>query len=200
MKKSIPFHAGPVRNTLLTLFCYLLVAACMQNDESLAPRNLQAADELQANDAARLPNMKTTFTAQLSAANELPTAAGPVVSKGRGLAVFHLSDDGASLHYKLIVANIANVTQSHIHCGPAGVNGSVVVFLFGLVPTGVNVNGVLAEGDITAANIIARPESASCSGGLQTFDDLLRHIREGSAYVNVHTLAYPGGEIRGQLD
>lgn len=197
MKKSNPFHAGLVWNTLLTV----VLAACMQHDESLTPTNRDAlAENFQTDALARGRGMKTVFTAQLSSDNELPTAAGPVVSKGRGVAIFHLNDEGTTLHYKLIVANIANVTQAHIHCGPAGVNGSVVVFLFGLVPTGVNTNGVLAEGDITAANVIARPESPSCSGGLQTFDDLLSHLRDGTAYVNVHTLAYPGGEIRGQLD
>ncbi len=40
-----------------------------------------------------------------------------------GQAIFHLSDDGSTLSYKLIVANIDNLVASHIHLGPFGVNG-----------------------------------------------------------------------------
>jgi hypothetical protein len=116
-------------------------------------------------------------------------------SRGRGSAVFRLSDDGTTLHYKLIVANIENVTQSHIHLAPAGVNGPVVVFLFGLVPGGVTQNGVLAEGDITAANLIARP----AIGFGATMPELIAAMRSGGAYVNVHTVAIPAGEIRDQI-
>ncbi len=32
------------------------------------------------------------------------------------------------------------------------------------------------------------------------FNELLRAIRAGSTYVNVHTTGYPGGEIRAQID
>jgi hypothetical protein len=34
---------------------------------------------------------------------------------------------------------------------------------------------------------------------VQLFADLLAAIRAGTTYVNVHTTAFPGGEIRGQL-
>lgn len=133
------------------------------------------------------------FTAHLSGDNEVP----PVETKGTGQAIFKLSKDGTELSYKLIVANIDEVTQSHIHCGPDGVNGPVIVFLFGLEPDGVNVNGVLAEGTITG--VIPRPDSEACMGGVANFDNLLEKMRSGEAYVNVHTLSHPGGEIRGQI-
>jgi len=45
-----------------------------------------------------------------------------------------LSADGTALTYKLITANVADITQSRIHLGPAGVNGPVVVFLSGSYP------------------------------------------------------------------
>lgn len=133
------------------------------------------------------------FTAApLRGANENP----PTDSRGAGTATFRLSDDGTSLEYRLIVANIANVTQSHIHIGPATGNGPVVVFLFGFVAGGVTENGVLAEGTITQANLIARP--AIGFGG--TMAELVAAMRAGNAYVNVHTVAHPGGEIRAQFD
>jgi hypothetical protein len=34
----------------------------------------------------------------------------------------------------------------------------------------------------------------------KTLDDLLEQMRAGNTYVNVHTKAHPGGEIRGQIE
>jgi hypothetical protein len=135
------------------------------------------------------------FVAPLSAGQEVP----PNDSQGTGVAKFQLSADGTELSYKLIVANIDNVTQSHIHCGAEGVNGPVVAFLFGFASEGVTVNGVLAEGTITAADVIPRPDSPACPGGVADFDDLLAKMRSGDAYVTVHTIELPPGEIRGQI-
>jgi len=131
------------------------------------------------------------FVSPLSGGAEVPA----VDTRARGNAVFTLSDDGSTLHYKLIVANIDGVTQSHIHLAPAGANGPVVVFLYGFNPAGVSVNGILAEGDLTAANLIARPQI----GFGATMAELVAALRSGGAYVNVHTIARPPGEIRGQV-
>src|SRR5688572_8103294 len=54
-------------------------------------------------------------------------------TNARGTAVLHFSDDGTELSYKLIVANIENVIQAHIHIGAPGANGPIGVFLYGLV-------------------------------------------------------------------
>ncbi len=103
------------------------------------------------------------------------------------------------MQFKLNVANGEGITQAHIHCGPPGVNGPVVVFLFGLVPTGVDNNGTLSEGVITNANVIPRPDSAACPGGVANLADVVAKMRTGGAYANVHTLEFPGGEIRGGI-
>ena len=99
----------------------------------------------------------------------------------------------------------APVTQSHIHVGQLGVNGSVVIFLCQTAanpdPTGLaphcpqegTVSGV-----ITAANVIQgsmAPQQLS-AGDLVA---VITAIRAGAAYANVHTQASPGGEIRGQI-
>jgi hypothetical protein len=76
-----------------------------------------------------------------------------------------------------------------------GVNGPVVAFLFGFVPTGETVNGTLAVGTLTGADLIPRPLIGF--GG--TMGELIARMRAGGAYVNVHTIEYPGGEIRGQI-
>ena len=201
MKTRLPLPSATVWKGCLMAISYFLLAACMQYDESLSPsqKNL-TAENLEADAAMANATMKTTFTARLASRYEVPTNNLPVISNGQGQAIFKLSKDGTSIHYKLIVANIDNVTQAHIHCGEAGVNGAVVVFLYGFNAAGTTVNGILAEGDITSANIIARADGPNCVGGLQTFDDLVARLQTGRAYVNVHTLQYPAGEIRGQVN
>jgi hypothetical protein len=49
------------------------------------------------------------------------------VTNAQGEAKFAIKDDRARLHYKLNVANIQNVWMAHIHLGPAGANGPIVV-------------------------------------------------------------------------
>lgn len=131
------------------------------------------------------------FQTAMSGAEEVP----PVPTQGRGNAIFSLSRDGTTLSYKVITTNVENITQSHIHIGARGVNGPVVVFLFGLVPAGVSSTGILSQGTITQANLIARP----AIGFGATMAELAAAMRSGNAYVNVHTIAFPGGEVRGQI-
>jgi hypothetical protein len=182
----------------MVVLAFFLLAGCMQHDDYPAPDSrydIQAKLGV-ATEQNVSADMKRVFAAHLLGVNEVPAAD----TRGQGQAVFTLNEEGSALHYRLFVANTKNITQAHIHCGESGVNGPVVVFLFGLVAGGVNQNGVLAEGTITSENIIARDSSAACMGGLATFENLLERMRNGSAYVNVHTLAYPGGEIRGQIN
>ena len=125
-------------------------------------------------------------------------------TRARGNAHFEVSDDGMSVSYKLIVANIENVVASHIHVGAPGANGPVVVFLYGPQPAGGGrLNGVIAEGTFTAANLVG-----PLAG--QPLSALLDNIQAGNAYVNVHTNDgvaptntgpgdFPGGEIRAQI-
>jgi len=131
--------------------------------------------------------------APLSGSEEVP----PVDTNATGVAKFKLNETGDALHFKLNVANIDDVVQAHIHCGGEGVNGPVVAFLYGgpLVTT----QGTLSEGDLTNADVIPRPDSAECPGGIADFDDLIEAINSGETYANVHTSANPGGEIRGQI-
>jgi hypothetical protein len=132
------------------------------------------------------------YTASLSGGEEVP----PNDSRASGQAIFHLSKDGTELHYKLIVANIDNVVQAHIHLAPAGVNGGVVAWLYPSAPPSQLIpgttNGILAEGVITDANLVGALAGKSVA-------DLMDHIRADNAYVNVHTSQYPPGEIRGQI-
>jgi hypothetical protein len=127
----------------------------------------------------------------------------------QGQAIFKLSDDGQALDYKLIASNIENVFMAHIHMAPVGVNGPIVVWLYPSTapvpapPGGGRTDGVLAQGTVTGANLVG-----PLSG--HPLSDLVALLRNGGAYVNVHTDDgvdgtntgpgdFPGGEIRGQL-
>jgi hypothetical protein len=131
------------------------------------------------------------FSASLAGGNEVP----PVSTEGTGLTTFSLNDSQTALDYTLITYGLEDTVQAHIHIGPAGENGPVVVFLFGPEASGVTQDGILAQGRITQGDLIPMP--GVFDGTMAT---LIDHLRAGTAYVNVHTLANPGGEIRGQVE
>jgi hypothetical protein len=132
------------------------------------------------------------FVAHLAGRAEVP----PVETRAQGQAIFHLSEDGSELHYKLIVANIDNVLMSHIHVAPAGENGPIVVWLYPPAPPAQLIpgrfDGVLAEGTITAENLMGPLEG-------MTLSDLVAQMQAGNTYVNVHTSQHGSGEVRGQI-
>jgi aldose sugar dehydrogenase len=138
------------------------------------------------------PTSTRLLLAHLAGANEVP----PVDSRATGQAIFKPGEDGVVLAFRLIVANINDLTQAHIHLGGAGVNGPVVAWLYPAGPPAQLIpgrfGGVLAEGTLTAAQLVG-----PLAG--QPLAALLEAMRYGEAYVNVHTSSHPAGEIRGQI-
>lgn len=130
------------------------------------------------------------FGARLSGTQEVP----PVMTRAGATARFALRRDGA-LEYELRATGpIHDATQAHIHLGARGQNGPVVLFLFGLT-AGVDFErgDLIARGTVSDSNVIAR------AGFTNTIAELVDRMRQGRAYVNLHTVAFPGGEIRGQV-
>ena len=128
----------------------------------------------------------------------------PVVSTtARGAFVADIQSD--SIRYELRYNALqGEVRQAHIHLGQRDVNGGVSVFLCqtatnpdptGLAPT-CPPPPARVSGTLTAANVIG-PASQGIAAG--EFAELLRAIRAGKAYVNVHSDTFPGGEVRGQV-
>jgi hypothetical protein len=122
-----------------------------------------------------------SFVATLSGANEVP----PTGSAATGTAT--LERDGTQVAFTVTVNGLTAVTMAHIHSGATGVNGPIRVNLF-LGPVTGTVNGELAKGTFSTTDV----QTIS-------FDALLAELRAGTAYVNVHTTAFPTGEIRGQV-
>jgi hypothetical protein len=144
--------------------------------------------------AAAPPAQPRNFVAPLSGDEEFPL---PIDTQARGVGIFHLSADGTELTYRLVATNIDDVIMAHIHCcaGP-GANAGIAVWLYPEAPPAQLIpgrhTGTLATGTITAADL-----TGPLAG--MTIADLVDRIESGVAYVNVHTSANPGGEIRGQL-
>ena len=150
------------------------------------------------------------FGTPLSAAEEVMPAGVVNESNARGSATFQLSADGTELSYRLSVANIENVFMAHIHQGPVGANGPVVLWLYpsttpGPGPLGGGrIDGVIATGTVTAANLVGPLAGMPLSA-------LVAQLTTGNTYVNVHTNDgvaptntgpgdFPGGEVRGQTE
>lgn len=161
----------------------MLIEGC--DNSAVAPESAEQASTASARMGGRSYNAHLTGDQEVSAT--------PVVTNATGQINLKLSKDGTELYYKLIVANIGSVRFAHLHLAPAGKNGPVVVTLFHPMTPVISPQGVLAEGVITAASL---------SGPLKDMplSSLLAAIEEGSIYANVHSIQYPGGELRGQVD
>lgn len=174
-----------MRGRILSGLAVVALAGCT---EAESPADVELAVPVYASNAA-----SQAFSTHVSGAEEVPVHD----TRAQGQATFRLSDDGTSLHYRLVVANIENVLQAHIHMAPAGVNGGIVVWLYPSAPPAVLIpgrsQGLLAEGTIEDADVINALAGQGVAG-------LLEQIRAGNTYVNVHTTKFPPGEIRGQLD
>ncbi len=132
------------------------------------------------------------FLTTLEGDQEVP----PAESDGRGIALFKLNRAGTELRFILIVVRLDEILMAHIHLAPAGVNGPIVVWLYPDSPPPMLIpgrfSGVLARGTITDADLTGPLQGMSLS-------DLVDEMRAENTYVNVHTTAFPGGEVRGQI-
>jgi hypothetical protein len=128
----------------------------------------------------------TEFEALLSGGEEVPA----VNTLATGSAT--ISIQGAQIVYQVDVQNIEDVLVSHIHIAPEGENGPVRLNLCGTDDTpGCSTTDT--------GTLVSDSNAVTTGTPAITFDSLVSAIRAGNAYVNVHTTANPGGEIRGQI-
>ena len=106
-----------MKTTSLLTLC-MLVAACADHPSPATAPDFSISPVF--NNASG-PKLDDNLTAHASGDQEVP----PRETLARGNAIFHISDDGLSVDYKLIVANIENVRQSHIHLGDPTVAGPI---------------------------------------------------------------------------
>lgn len=102
------------------------------------------------------------------------------------------------LHYEDFEAAELATTAAHIHFGQVGVSGGVSAFLCGGggKPACTFPEGTF-EGVIVAADVVGPAGQGIAPGEIA---ELIRAIRKGYTYANVHTTLNPNGLIRGQID
>ena len=135
----------------------------------------------------------------------------PAVSTAAGAEVkAEVNRAGTEIRYRLRYRNLEGaVSQSHIHFAQKGVNGGIAVFLCSNLGNGTadtpacpaspaTVTGTLDAGDVSAVPASAGAVTQGIGQG--EFDELVRAMRAGVTYANVHTDRWPGGEVRGQID
>ena len=128
------------------------------------------------NNSTGLPAGTEIWTATLNGANERPT---PVTTTAQATATIIVY--GNAITWKVDVTSaIDSVIAGHIHRGVADSAGGVIQSL-SPTATGIGFTGTVAN------------------GGVVPPDSVLTLMRAGKAYVNIHTKAHTGGEIRGQL-
>jgi hypothetical protein len=115
-----------------------------------------------------------------------------VETPATGEATFTLSKDGKELTYTLAVKDIENATAAHIHAGKKGENGGPLAGLFAGPKKEGMFSGEIAKGTITDKNLMGPLAGKKVK-------DLVKVIKDGGAYVNIHTEKNPNGEIRGQI-
>jgi hypothetical protein len=142
-----------------------------------------------------------TFVGTLTGANEVP----PVPSSAMGLATVVLDAAAQTLQINATFSGLtSNTNAAHIHCcAPLGTNAGVATTVpaFPGFPLGVTSGSFTsAVFDLTQPTIY-NPAFVTLQGGLtQAEAALIAGILNGTTYLNIHTVNFPGGEIRGQLE
>jgi len=120
----------------------------------------------------------------LSGGQEVP----PLDSGGSGSVTIQVDQTRMFLQVTVNHAGLTDITEAHIHAGPVGVDGPIIFSL--------------ASGPFASPLVITLTETnllPSFASGINTFADAVNAIVSGQTYVNIHTAAFTGGEIRGQV-
>lgn len=131
------------------------------------------------------PIAVTTDTARLRGSNEVPALSTTV----KGVAKVRLTFDD-NLWFRFRTTETSGITGAHIHAGAPGDNGPVIAVLYA-DPSGSQ-RKVDFTGNRRASDLLDSLEGGSIS-------DLWELIEAGDAYVNVHTLTNPTGEVQANL-
>jgi hypothetical protein len=129
-----------------------------------------------------------TYGADLSGKDVVPA----VNTTATGQATFTLNATGTRMSFVLSVTNITDIVAARVHVGKPGSNGPGVLILYPGPTVSGPFSGQLAGGSFGASALFGQLKG-------KTVADFVALITSGPAYVNVGTVANPGGEIRGQI-
>jgi CHRD domain-containing protein len=140
-------------------------------------------------------NRFEVIRAVLLGVHETPSVSTPAVGRFRAV----IDEDSGVVNFTLSYEGLSgSATASHLHFGERHVAGGVMMWVCGGGGQPVCPTGTSAEitGTITAANVTGPVNQGIAAG---EFAEALDAVRAGASYVNVHTAAFPPGEIRGQV-
>ncbi len=143
-----------------------------------------------------------TFVGSLTGANEVP----PVPSPGTGLATVVVDSTAQTLQVNVAFSGLtSNDNAAHIHCcAPLGTNAGVATTVpaFPGFPLGVTSGSYSSVVFDLTQPTIYNPAFVTLQGGTIPLAEaaLIAGIQNGTTYLNIHTVNFPGGEIRGQLE
>ncbi|HEV7764514.1 MAG TPA: CHRD domain-containing protein [Thermoanaerobaculia bacterium] len=127
-----------------------------------------------------------TYAVELRPGREVP----PANSAAFGSAFVTLDPVNNTIAWEAHASGIASPTMAHIHRGPAGVNGPVIINfatspaeIAGGRTSGAGPISEVNTGNLTPADLTALSSASTANG----------------YYVNIHSTAFPSGEVRGQL-
>jgi hypothetical protein len=151
---------------------------------------------------AAIAHDRAKFRADLNGYEEVPA----VSTDGNGTFRAQIARNADEISYSLTFGQLNSAPQqAHIHFGQERVNGGISVWLCGnpsppsiVPPAGTQTcppQGTIT-GTITPANVVG-PAGQGIAPG--EFAELVRAMRAGVTYANVHSITQPGGEIRGQI-
>jgi hypothetical protein len=160
-------------------------------------------------------NQAHQVRAQLSGFNEVHFSGGsPAALRGAistaasGSFTARIFEAAKIIRYELRYRDLEGaVTQAHIHFGQHHTVGGIVVWLCETAGTPAPAEVAAATPACPAAGVVAGTITpaqvlSAANQGLDAgeFDELVRAIRAGATYTNVHSLLFPPGEVRGQID
>ena len=156
------------------------------------------------------------FRARLSSYNEVhfiaaptPALRGAISSVASGSFRAEIDNKSDTIDYSLTYSDLEGVvTQAHIHFGQRHTPGGIVVWLCqtagtpapaavaDVTPTCPGPSAGTVTGTIKPAQVLDVVGQGIAAG---EFEELVRAIRAGVTYANVHSTLFPPGEVRGQL-
>jgi CHRD domain len=146
------------------------------------------------------------FHAKFSGFNEIgglgAGETGAIFSQGQATLKLKLNTKLQTLNWTLTYSGLgAPVTQAHIHFGKVHVAGGIMVFFCSnlpnppagtqLCPASGTISGMFTGGSVIG------PTAQNITPG--DFNALAQALLSKTAYGNIHTTAFPAGEIRGEI-
>ncbi len=147
------------------------------------------------------------FITTLEGSQEVP----PVSTTASGFAEFALNEPGDEMAFIISLTNLDidgiktgsvsdDVTGAHIHRAPSGVNGEIVVGFIGPDTVSEDIHPVIFDPDLDLLFGTIKADGLSGTLTAQPLSSLVNEMISGNTYVNIHTIANSGGEIRGQIE